>query len=84
MRLGNVLAHKGYIQDVYKLDKKGRFFLSTLGSGEQWHPWIHIADAVNLIIKSIENEDVHGVSIVFKLHSTSNSYNGVGYQWCCT
>ena len=32
----------------------------SLGSGKQWVPWIHIQDAVNLILFSLENETITG------------------------
>lgn len=61
VRFGNILAHGGYIQDVYKVDSNNRVFFNTLGSGTQWHPWIHVVDAVNMIVDAIENEERKGV-----------------------
>lgn len=40
------------------------FFLGLggpVGNGSQYLPWIHIKDLVNLIIYSIENQNVSGI-----------------------
>ncbi len=33
---------------------------SSLGSGNQWFPWIHINDLANLFVYAIENENIDG------------------------
>ena len=34
---------------------------ASLGSGKQWVPWIHMEDAVNMLLFALENEDIQGV-----------------------
>lgn len=60
MRFGQVISDIGIIADHYRIDKKGKAFWSRVGSGEQWMPWIHFADAIRMIIHTIENETIQG------------------------
>ncbi len=34
---------------------------SPLGSGDQWIPWIHLQDVINMYLTGIENEQMQGV-----------------------
>jgi uncharacterized protein (TIGR01777 family) len=60
LRTGIVLSIEGgaltKMLPPFKLGAGGR-----LGSGTQWMSWIHIQDMVNLIIFSMENNNVKGV-----------------------
>lgn len=62
MRLGHVLgpAPASLLHKVQKIDQWGRFWWSRIGSGEQWFPWIHMADACNMMAAAIENEFIKG------------------------
>lgn len=59
LRLGIVLGRNGgalsKMLPAFKMGLGGR-----LGSGEQWMPWIHIDDAVNMIMESITNSLIEG------------------------
>ena len=59
MRLGVVLGHGGALAKLlpfYRLGLGG-----TLGSGEQWIPWIHLADVVTMIRRALKNDACAGV-----------------------
>lgn len=59
IRSGLVLSRKGGALPLMLLPF--RFYLGgVLGSGEQWFPWIHIADEARAIRFLIEQEDAHG------------------------
>lgn len=59
LRTGMVLGSDGgafpLLRRVFGLGVGGK-----LGSGEQWMSWIHIDDAVQIVLKAIENESVSG------------------------
>src|SRR5919106_2956653 len=59
LRTGIVLGkNKGALA---KMVKPFQFFVGgPLGSGQQWMPWIHIEDEVNLILFLAENENSRG------------------------
>jgi len=57
LRTGVVLSDKGGA--LQKINTPG--FLSILGSGNQFMPWIHIEDLSNLFIKAIQNKEFYGV-----------------------
>ena len=48
----------GMLKELIPLAKK--FLLSPLGSGQQFLPWIHIEDMVNIYIHLLENENLSG------------------------
>jgi hypothetical protein len=50
-------------------------FLSALGSGNQFMPWIHIDDLCDLYIKAIENSEFTGIyNAVAPEHQTNQSF----------
>ncbi|CAL2083158.1 TIGR01777 family protein [Tenacibaculum sp. 190524A05c] len=50
-------------------------FLSALGNGKQYVPWIHIEDLCNLYIKAIEDENFKGIyNGVAPDHQTNSSF----------
>ena len=58
LRLGIVLGNGGALKKMltpFKLGLGGR-----IGSGEQWMPWIHVDDVVEIIIESIQNQNIEG------------------------
>ncbi|MCB1277761.1 TIGR01777 family oxidoreductase [Prosthecobacter sp.] len=59
VRSSIVLGHEGgafpMLKRVFGFGLGGR-----LGSGEQWMSWIHIDDAVQIILKAVETETVRG------------------------
>lgn len=59
LRTGMVLGKDGgafpLLKRVFGLGLGGR-----LGSGQQWMSWIHIDDAVQIVLKAIETESVRG------------------------
>src|SRR5260370_208072 len=59
LRFGVVLGRDGGA--FPKMVKPFRFGLGgRLGSGNQWMPWFHIKDVVNLILFSLDNDGIHG------------------------
>jgi len=59
-RTGVVLSEKGgALPQLAAPIKFG--FGAPLGSGNQWIPWIHLDDVVNLYVHAIEHEDLAGV-----------------------
>lgn len=58
LRTGIVLGNGGALKKMllpFKLGLGG-----NLGTGEQWMPWIHIDDMINIIIESISNNNIYG------------------------
>ena len=71
LRTGIVLSDKGGA--LAKMNTP--LFLSALGSGKQYMPWIHIEDMINLYIKSIEELDFTGIfNAVAPEHQTNASF----------
>ncbi|MEJ5351860.1 MAG: TIGR01777 family oxidoreductase [Melioribacteraceae bacterium] len=59
IRLGTVLSMNGGA--LPKLVKQFKlFFGGTLGSGNQWFPWIHIDDAAEIFLFALDNK-IHGI-----------------------
>ena len=59
LRLGIVLGNGGALAKIvppFKLFAGG-----PLGKGHQWFSWIHLDDLVDLIIESLERNDVEGI-----------------------
>jgi uncharacterized protein (TIGR01777 family) len=60
VRLGMVLGSDGggwpMQRKIFRLGLGGR-----LGSGQQWVPWIHVEDAVRLLLFAVEEAQVSGV-----------------------
>lgn len=60
IRLGTVLSKDGGA--LAKLIPQFKLFLGgTLGSGNQWFPWIHIDDVIGIILFVLNNSDVKGI-----------------------
>ena len=59
LRFGVVLAREGgvlaRVAPIFRLGLGGR-----LGSGRQWFPWVHIDDAVALVLRALEDESLRG------------------------
>lgn len=71
LRTGVVLSKNGGA--LQKMNTP--LFLSALGSGKQYVPWIHIEDLCNLYIKSIEESDFSGIyNAVSIKHETNTSF----------
>lgn len=45
---------------------------SALGTGEQWMPWIHIDDVVNMFLFALQNEEMQGVYNMAAPHPVTN------------
>lgn len=59
LRTGVVFSvHAGAFPQITQTLKFG--FISAIGSGKQYVPWIHIDDLVSMYIYAIENKDFHG------------------------
>ena len=58
-RIGFVVAPNGgamdLIRPIFKLGLGGR-----LGGGEQWMPWVHVADVVGLVVHLLERDALDG------------------------
>ncbi|MFY7672516.1 TIGR01777 family oxidoreductase [Tenacibaculum sp. MEBiC06402] len=53
-------------------------FLSALGSGKQFVPWIHITDLCNLYVKAIEDDSFTGIyNAVAPEHKTNKDFTKV-------
>jgi len=71
LRTGIVLSREGGA--LQKMNTP--LFLSALGSGNQFMPWIHIDDLCNLYIKAIENSKFTGIfNAVAPEHQTNQSF----------
>ena len=57
LRIGIVLSEKGGA--LQKINTP--LFLSSLGSGKQYMPWIHIDDLVNILFIAIEDDTFKGI-----------------------
>lgn len=59
IRIGIVLSKKGGA--LTSMEKPINYFAgSALGSGQQWMPWIHIDDLVNIFIHAIKHKTMFG------------------------
>lgn len=70
MRLGMVLGHGGALArllPIFRLGAGGR-----LGSGDQWMAWIHIEDAVNLILFALDFAVIKGPVNATSPHPVTN------------
>lgn len=43
------------------MDPKNRFNIGYYGSGQQWFPWIHFADAADIVAAAVKDERYQGV-----------------------
>lgn len=60
LRSGLVLdSEEGALPKLAATAKLG--LAAALGSGQQWTPWIHIADAIGIYSYAIEHEDMQGI-----------------------
>ncbi|MHC0442226.1 TIGR01777 family oxidoreductase [Flavobacterium sp. 3-210] len=72
IRTGIVFAKdEGFLKKVVPSFKSG--FGAVLGSGKQYLPWIHIDDLVQIYLKSITDERIHGVYNACITDNTRNS-----------
>ncbi len=60
MRFGYVLAMHGHTGLAQQVEQFRRGFGGPVGSGKQWQPWLHIADAVGLLVLALEDSRVQG------------------------
>ena len=57
IRIGIVLSERGGALET--MEKPIKYFAgSGLGSGQQWMPWIHIDDLVNIFVHSIKDKNM--------------------------
>lgn len=57
IRIGIVLSEKGGA--LATMEKPIRYFAgAALGSGQQWMPWIHMDDLVNIFIKAVNDKNM--------------------------
>lgn len=71
LRTGIVLTNKGGALEKMNTP----LFLSALGSGNQYMPWIHIDDLCNLYLKAVEDEKFVGIyNAVAPEHQTNESF----------
>ena len=55
-----IVLNKGY-GTLEKMVLPFKFFVGgTLGSGEQWFPWIHIQDLIKIYLFALDNNEVNG------------------------
>ena len=60
MRFGYVLAMHSHGGLAQQAEQFRRGFGGRVGSGKQWQPWIHVADAAGLILFALEESRVEG------------------------
>lgn len=71
LRTGIVLSKKGGALEKMNTP----LFLSALGNGNQFMPWIHIEDLCNLFIKAIKDNSFTGIyNAVAPEHKTNKSF----------
>lgn len=70
LRFGVVLSKEGGALKKMLLPTKLGFG-SALGSGKQYFPWVHTEDTVNIIIKSINDDNMNGPYNVVAPSSTN-------------
>ncbi|MCL4534095.1 MAG: TIGR01777 family oxidoreductase [Bacteroidetes bacterium] len=58
VRTAPVLGYGGLLAKLLPAFKLG--LGGPIGSGEQWFPWVHIRDIVNIYVFALENESVQG------------------------
>ncbi|REH50614.1 hypothetical protein C7448_104226 [Tenacibaculum gallaicum] len=74
LRTGIVLSKKGGA--LQKMNTP--LFLSALGNGKQYMPWIHIDDLCNLYIKAIEDKNFTGVfNAIAPEHQTNENFTKI-------
>jgi len=72
LRTGVVLSKNGgALEKISKPIKLG--VGSSLGSGNQYVPWIHITDLCNMYIEAIENTKLHGIYNAVSSEHTTNT-----------
>ncbi len=59
VRQGNILGESGILSALKPFYSKG--LGGPVGKGDNWFPWMHINDLVNLYISIIKNESFEGV-----------------------
>lgn len=59
VRQGNILGESGLLSALKPFYSKG--LGGPVGTGDNWFPWMHIDDLVNLYIAVIKNESFEGV-----------------------
>lgn len=74
LRFGVVLSERGGA--LKKMVLPTKFGLgSALGNGNQFFPWIHIADVIGIIHKAIVDEQMQGAyNVVAPAHNTYNEF----------
>jgi uncharacterized protein len=60
VRFGYVLGMQPHSGLARQVDQFRRGFGGPVGSGKQWQPWIHVADASGLVIFALEDSRVQG------------------------
>lgn len=71
VRFGIVLSTLGgALKEILNYARFG--ILARFGSGKQYWPWIHIRDAVRVIIHAIEHDDVEGVLLAVSPNPVPN------------
>jgi uncharacterized protein len=70
LRLGMVLGPGGALAKLLPIFRFGAG--GRLGSGHQWMPWIHIEDAVNLILFALNFAVIHGAVNATAPHPVTN------------
>lgn len=58
LRIGLVLGKEGALKQMLTPFKM--FIGGPMGSGEQWYSWIHVDDLVEIILYTLNNEEVSG------------------------
>ncbi|MCD9609841.1 TIGR01777 family oxidoreductase [Tenacibaculum maritimum] len=71
LRTGIVLTKQGGALEKMNTP----FFLATLGSGQQYMPWIHIDDLCNLYLKAIQSDRFTGIfNAIAPEHHTNRTF----------
>jgi uncharacterized protein (TIGR01777 family) len=73
-RLGPVLGEQGGM--LSKMIPPFRFFMgASLGTGDQWIPWVHIEDVIGAIFFALSNQSISGpVNITSRAPATMKEF----------
>jgi uncharacterized protein len=61
VRMGHLLGPEGILRQAFFIHPKNRWHIGHYANGQQWFPWIHLADAADIFCKAVEDKRYSGV-----------------------